>query len=327
MFLFQLFLSLLVVALGIIVFGVWFRLSRLPKPPLKQPQQMLKPQEWSKEEVTVGWVGHSTVLMQLYDTRILTDPVLGKRVGKHIGILNWQIGPKRHTEPAVSLSDLESVQLILLSHAHFDHFDIPSLSQLAHEGCYVVTPKNTSHLIKHLPFKKVFELGWDERLVIEELGVTILGVPVKHWGNRYPWNRRYGYNGYLIEKNGTRIFFPGDTAFTHRFRKLAEMGPIDLAFMPIGAYSPSDLQWAHCTPEEAWAMFRDTGAKWLAPIHWDTFVLSYEPLNEPLERLLQVAGQEANRIICRKHGEPFTVPLGNQSETRNQADHVRSMIS
>ena len=305
---------LLVVMVGIIGLGMWFRFNRLPRLPLKKPEKMLKPQEWSREEVTVGWVGHSTVLMQLYDTRILTDPVLGKSVGESIKWLNRQIGMKRHTEPAVSLSDLERVQLILLSHAHFDHFDVPSLSQLAHEGCYVVTPKNTARLIKHLPFKKVFELGWDEQLEIEELGIKILGVPVKHWGNRYPWNRRYGYNGYLIEKKGTRIFFPGDTAFTDQFRKLSDTGPVDLAFMPIGAYSPDHLRWAHCTPEEAWAMFRDTGAKWLAPIHWDTFVLSAEPLDEPLERLMQAAGQEAGRIVFRKHGDTFMLSKEKQKK-------------
>lgn len=319
---FKLFFILLVVIIGIVTLGVWYRFSRLPKPKHKKPQQMLQPQKWSKEEVTVGWVGHSTVLMQMFDVKILTDPVLGKRVGQHLGG-NWQIGPKRHTDPAVSFSDLKSVQLILLSHAHFDHFDIPSLTRLAHEECYVITPKNTAHLIKKLPFKKVFELSWDEQIEIEELGVKVLGVPVKHWGNRYPWNRSYGYNGYLIEKKGVRIFFPGDTAFTHKFRQLEKLGPIDLAFMPIGAYSPSEFQWAHCTPEEAWAMFCDTGAKWLVPIHWDTFVLSYEPLNEPLERLLRIAGEEANRIVCREHGESFTIPLEDQLKKRKQ---VQSMI-
>jgi len=322
MFLLKLFLTIILAFIGLIGCWVWFRFKRLPKPPLKKPKHMLKPDEWSQEEVTVGWVGHSTVLMQMYDTRIITDPVMGNRVGQQLGIFGWQIGPKRHTEPAITMEDLKQVHLVLLSHAHFDHFDIPTLTRLAHEGCYVVTPANTSHLLKDLPFKKVFELRWDETLVIEELGVTVQGVPVKHWGNRYPWNRRYGYNGYLIEKKGTRIFFPGDTAFTHNFRKLAEMGPIDLTFMPIGAYSPSDLQWAHCTPEEAWAMFRDTGAQWLVPIHWDTFVLSYEPLNEPLERLIQAAGHEAKRIVCRKHGEAFTLSQAGKMQNDQEAVSV-----
>lgn len=84
--------------------------------------------------------------------------------------------------------------------------------------------------------------------------------------------------------------------------------------MPIGAYSPDHLRWAHCTPEEAWAMFRDTGAKWLAPIHWDTFVLSAEPLDEPLERLMQAAGQEAGRIVFRKHGDTFMLSKEKQKK-------------
>jgi L-ascorbate metabolism protein UlaG (beta-lactamase superfamily) len=169
----------------------------------------------------------------------------------------------------------------------------------------VITAKRTSSLIRRLPFKHVIELGDDEEVCLLDLDLKITAVPVKHWGNRYPWNTRYGHTGYLIEKNDTRIFYPGDTAYTPQFRKLKEMGEIDLAFMPIGAYSPDHFQWAHCTPEQAWDMFIDTGAKWLVPIHCDTFVLSYEPVEEPLERLFQAAGKEADRIVLTQHGEVF----------------------
>jgi L-ascorbate metabolism protein UlaG (beta-lactamase superfamily) len=134
-------------------------------------------------------------------------------------------------------------------------------------------------------------------------------VPVRHWGQRFPWNKGYGWTGYLIERRGVRLFFPGDTAYTPTFKRLPEeTGPIDVTFMPIGAYSPDAFLRNHCTPEQAWAMYKDTGARWLVPIHWDTFVLSHEPVAEPMERLLDAAGEEEDRIVVRQHGETFVLP-------------------
>jgi L-ascorbate metabolism protein UlaG (beta-lactamase superfamily) len=233
----------------------------------------------------------------------MTDPVLGKRVGVHLGMGEWQIGPSRHTEPALLLQDLKRVDLILLSHAHFDHFDLPSLKKLARPETWVITAKGTSHLLRNLPFGRVIELGGEEEAEIIELGIRVRAVPVEHWGNRFPWNKDYGYTGYLVEKKGTRLFYAGDTAYTPTFRKLRELGEIDLAFIPIGAYQP--YLRTHCTPEQAWSMFVDTGAKWLVPIHWDTFVLSYEPVDEPIRRLREAAGAEAGRIVLSRHGEVF----------------------
>ncbi|MBA4493389.1 MBL fold metallo-hydrolase [Paenactinomyces guangxiensis] len=296
-------LCVLVVILVVIPISfVLFRSKRLPKPGDQESVKLLKPADWKEDEVTVGWVGHSTVFINLYGTKIMTDPVLGKRVGVHLFGENWQIGPKRHIPPALSLDDVGRVDLILLSHAHFDHFDIPSLKRLAHPDTQVVTPTGTSHLLKRLPFGKVTELSGEKSIQLEA-GITITAVPVKHWGNRFPWNTNYGYTGYLIEKKDSRLFYPGDTAYTPEFSKLREAGEIDLAFMPIGAYQP--YRWAHCTPEEAWQMFVDTGAKWLVPIHWNTFVLSYEPVDEPIKRLIEAAGTEADRIVLKRRGETF----------------------
>jgi L-ascorbate metabolism protein UlaG (beta-lactamase superfamily) len=274
---------------------------------LVKPDRLLKPAEWSAEEVTVGWIGHSTVLMNIYGVKVITDPVLGRRVGQHLGIGDWQIGPRRHVEPAVTYDDLGQVDVILLSHAHFDHFDIPTLKRLAHPDVLMVVPKNTSKLLKGLPCRRIVELSGEEEVQLGECGLTIKAVPVKHWGNRYPWNVDYGYTGYLIEKRDTRIFFPGDTAYTPDFYRLRERGEIDLCFMPIGAYSPDKYQWAHCTPEQAWQMFLDTGANVLVPIHWDTIKLSQEPLHEPLERLLAASGEQRDRIVITKHGEVYVL--------------------
>ncbi|MBA4543252.1 MBL fold metallo-hydrolase [Thermoactinomyces daqus] len=299
-------IGLLFIFLVIVVLVSVFRhFSRMPKPLFKEPANFLKPKCWSDEDVTVGWVGHSTVLINLYGTKILTDPVLGRRVGVHLGIRDWTIGPKRHTGPALSIEELGHVDLILLSHAHMDHFDFPSLKKLAHSGTKVVTASGTGHLLKKMPFSEVLELGGEESIDFREWGLTITAVPVKHWGNRFPWNKSYGYTGYLLEKREQRIFYPGDTAYTPNLSKLKEKGEIDLALMPIGAYFPDSFQWAHCTPEQAWQMFKEIGAKWLAPIHWNTFVLSYEPVDEPIRRLKEAAGEEAERIVWQEQGEVF----------------------
>jgi hypothetical protein len=125
-----LFLSIVafIVFIGVLF---WWRISKLPKAKFKEAVRLLTPQYWKDNEFTVGWVGHSTVLMNMFGYKMITDPVFGQRVGQHLG-RNLQVGPKRHTAPAISIEDVGKVDLILLSHAHFDHFDIPSLKRLAH---------------------------------------------------------------------------------------------------------------------------------------------------------------------------------------------------
>ncbi len=288
--------------LAFIVLFVVMRMYLFPKAEYKNPKQSLTPLTWSSDEVTIGWVGHSTILLNLYGYKILTDPVFSQKIGVSFGL--FQVGMKRHNAPALAIDEIGKVDLILLSHAHMDHFDIPTLKKIASPETKVITATGTAQLLKRMPFRKVTELGGKEKVELDQ-GVSIQAVPVKHWGNRFPWNRSYGYTGYLIERNDTRIFFPGDTAYTRDFNWLQDTGNIDLAFMPIGAYSPDTFQDNHCTPEQAWSMFLATGAKWLIPIHWDTFVLSQEPVDEPLQRLIRAAGKEKERIVITEHGQSF----------------------
>ncbi|RAL26950.1 MBL fold metallo-hydrolase [Thermoflavimicrobium daqui] len=296
---------LIALLLGIAYYLYW--VLKRPRPSFKELEVKMTPKEWKNDEVTVGWVGHSTVLMNIYGYTILTDPVFAKRVGIRIGSGDrWIIGPKRHIDPAVSLEEIGKIDLILLSHAHMDHFDIPTLRKLARPETKVIIPKGTARLLRKMPFGQILEMADENTFEVDEQ-VKIKGVPVRHWGHRYPWNRSFSYTGYLIERKGVRLFFPGDTAYTPKFSQLREEGDIDITFMPIGAYTPESFQWAHCTPEQAWKMFLDTGAKWLVPIHWDTFVLSYEPVLEPMERLIQVAGDQADQIALKKHGQAFVL--------------------
>lgn len=281
----------------------WWRRQYAPNPACKNPARFLKPQSWSDQEVTIGWVGHSTVLINFYGTTILTDPVWSDKAGIHLGF-NWTIGPKRHTRPALKMEDLGKVDLIILSHAHLDHFDVPTLKKLVHPETVVITPENTSRLLRSMAFSHVLELSAGQSTnPLPDKDLMVRAIPVRHWGNRYPWNRKYCYQGYLLSKKDTCLFFAGDTAYTPEFARLRQWGKIDVAFIPIGAYEPAQLQRAHCTPEQAWQMFRDMGAEKLVPIHWDTFVLSFEPVDEPLKRLLKAAGKERDRIVIREHGQ------------------------
>jgi L-ascorbate metabolism protein UlaG (beta-lactamase superfamily) len=301
----------ILVAIGICIavyilymFRRWHRV--FPKPAYNHPQKRPDIDAFPDDAVTVCWIGHSTVYINFFGVRILTDPVFSERVGLSVLRL-FTIGVKRHTAPAVSIADLAGkVDFILLSHAHMDHFDLPSLRRLQHPRTQVITAKGTSRLLRGMRFGSVTEMeGRQHKTFAAELDVQ--AVPVRHWGNRFPWNKGYGFTGYLLESRGVRIFFAGDTAYTPSFQQLRANGPIQLAFMPIGAYEPEAFQSNHCTPEQAWEMFCDTGADWLAPIHWDTFVLSSEPVAEPLERLAAAAASDESRIVIREHGDVFQV--------------------
>ena len=182
----------------------------------------------------------------------------------------------------VSRAQLPHIDLILLSHAHFDHFDLATLRSLERAGTAVVTAKYTSDLLRVRRYQSVQEVGWDERVRVGPL--SILGLRVKHWGARMRSDVHRGYNGYLIETRRHRVVFGGDTAWTDSFKTVRAAKPVDLAIMPIGAYDP----WihVHCNPEEAWRMGADCGAEHLLPVHHQTFRLSREPYLEPVERFI-----------------------------------------
>lgn len=274
---------------------------KLPRPSWRPVSNRPPVQEFSQDAVTVTWLGHSTVYLNIKGVRILTDPVFSERVGVQIPP-GFTIGPKRYTPPALDVDEVGSVDWILLSHAHMDHLDLPSLRALARPDTRVVTPRGTKKLIQSYPFGEIIEAERDESIYLGE-GLYLTAFPVRHWGNRYPWNVDYGYNGYLMEKEGHRIVFTGDTAYTPTLKRLCMAGPIDLILMPIGAYSPDSLQRAHCTPEQAWRMVEEAGAAYVVPVHWNTFVLSREPVDEPIQRFLQAAGTEQDRIVIRRQGE------------------------
>ena len=254
-----------------------------------------------KGKVHATWIGHSTVLLRIGDLHIITDPVFSTRCGLYLGASN--IGPKRLIEPAISLNNLPKIDLILLSHAHMDHFDIPSLRALEDKGTHVVTAKRTADLLRFQRYASVTELGWGAFTQVGAL--EIRAFQVRHWGARMITDVWRGYNGYTIESDGVRVLFGGDTAITDRFRTLKSAKPFDLAIMPIGAYDPWIAN--HCTPEEAWRMGNDAGVNAWLPVHHKTFALGKEPLHEPLERFLTIAGTDAGQVLTRNVGDTCQV--------------------
>ena len=260
---------------------------------------------WSDAQVTLAWLGHATVLINFFGIKILTDPVLFPRVG--IRLPGFTIGPKRLTAPALEFHELPNVDLVLLSHAHFDHLDLRTL-RCFDESTRVITARSTRDLLKGTRFSHITELDWGQSKSLSTAAgeIEITAFPVKHWGARTQRDTYRGYNGYLIERSGHRIIFAGDTAMTENFVALRRHGPIDIAIMSIGAYNP----WihSHCSPEQAIEMANAAGARFIMPVHHQTFRLSFEPLREPIERFETALRKAPERIALREIGETFVLP-------------------
>jgi L-ascorbate metabolism protein UlaG (beta-lactamase superfamily) len=252
---------------------------------------------WPERGLHATWIGHSTVVLRIDGLLVVTDPVFSRRIGINIGPVT--VGLKRLVEPAVTLRNLPTPDLILLSHAHMDHFDLPSLRKLANSRTTVVTARNTGDLLRANRYAAIHELGWGETVRVGS--ATIRAFEVKHWGARMQHDTHRGYNGYLIEAGRYRVLFGGDTAYTECFRRVRSPKRLDLGIMPIGAYDP----WihAHCNPEQALSMVDDAGAEFVLPVHHSTFQLSREPAEEPMQRLLQAAGSAEDRVCIRDFGE------------------------
>jgi L-ascorbate metabolism protein UlaG (beta-lactamase superfamily) len=263
------------------------------------------PDTWSNENLTAAWIGHSTVLINFFGVTILTDPVLFPRIGIRLPLLT--IGPKRLTEPALTFAELPAIDLVLLSHAHFDHIDRRTL-KLFPESTRVITAGRTRDLLRGTKFCEVIELGWNESVVLTPCGraLEIRAFQPKHWGARVQYDVHRGYNSYVISRNNRRIIYGSDTANTAAFAKLNDGAPYDLAIMGIGAYDP--WIWAHSTPEQAVAMANAAGARFIMPVHHQTFRLSVEPFREPIERFNLALANSPKRIALREIGETFILP-------------------
>lgn len=256
------------------------------------------PTSWKPDSLNAAWLGHATTLINLRGTMILTDPALRRRIG--VGVGPATVGPRRLVQPALTTRELPKIDLLLLSHAHMDHLDLATLRQLP-ASTPVVTHRYLRDLLSH--FDEVIELGWGERTRVA--GVEIEAIPARHWGARTITDTHRGYGGFLLSREDRRVLFAGDTAYTDLYRRFRDHR-IDLALLPIGAYDP----WIdnHASPEEAWAMAGDLGARHVLPVHHATFRLSREPVDEPISRFLTAAGTERGRIALTQVGETWSEP-------------------
>lgn len=264
------------------------------------PKFMPDPNEWTDNGITAAWLGHSTVLINFYGLTILTDPVLFQRVGANLRL--GTVGPKRLIAPALKFNQLPPIDVVLLSHAHMDHFDLATLRCFP-AGTQAITAASTADLLRSTRLHPAKELAWGEKTTVRTAAgsMNIAAFPVKHWGARWRRDSYRGYGGYVLAREGKKILFGGDTAFSGSFAALRSQGRIEAAIMPIGAYKP----WiqAHCTPEQAVRMANAAGAKYILPIHHKTFPLGREGPTEPIDRLQMALDKE--RLGWKEIGETF----------------------
>jgi L-ascorbate metabolism protein UlaG (beta-lactamase superfamily) len=261
------------------------------------------PARWPDDGITGAWLGHSTVLINFYGLWIVTDPVLASRCGLRFG--PFTIGPRRRVRPALTVRQLPAIDLLLLSHAHMDHLDLWTLRRLPGRP-HAVTAAGLRDLLAGMPLSGITELAWDESARIETPhgAVQVTARKVAHWGARMRTDDWRGYCGFLLERNGRKIGFAGDTARTS-FNHWANGTEIDLLAVPIGAYNP----WvaSHCNPEQAIEMAGEARARMLLPIHHTTFQLSAEPMDEPVARFRAALRESPERIAATEIGETFRV--------------------
>ena len=257
---------------------------------------------WKKDDLSIAYVGHACVLLDVGGVRILTDPAMFERIGPTIGPVTF--GPKRIVASALPFEDLPPLDAIVVSHAHLDSLDLPSLARLSGTPLLVL-PARTKDVVAGLGFSRIVELGWNDH--VDVAGVDVEAVEVNHWGKRWPWEKWRGYNGYVFSRGNVRVMFASDTAYTPVLGAGARSRGVSVAIIGNGAYDPWIAN--HADPEQVWHMFQESGARYLIPVHWGTFRLGKEPLGDAMRRLLAAAGSGADRIVVRGIGDTWTMPL------------------
>ena len=253
---------------------------------------------------TVTWVGHSTLLVQLDGVNLLTDPQWSERASP----LSFA-GPRRVTPPGLRFEDLPPIDLVVISHDHYDHLDAATVKRLwaTHRPRFLV-PLGHKAWFGELGIDGVDELDWWEQRTVK--GLTVVCLPTQHWSARtlFDENRRL-WSGWAVLGRDRRFYFAGDTGYyAPIFHEIGRrFGPFDLGAIPIGAYMPrAMMRFSHVTPEEALQVFEDIQARRLVAIHWGTFNLADEPLGEPPVRTEAEARRlslDPERIWILHHGE------------------------
>lgn len=256
------------------------------------------------------WLGHSTVYLQVDGTRILTDPVWGKRASP----LSWA-GPKRFYAPLIALDEVPVPQVVTISHDHYDHLDEGTLRRLKDWDTRFVVPLGVGARLMRwgVPAARITELDWWESVRVGELEVVL--VPARHASGRGLGDKdKTLWGGFAFLGPRHRAYFSGDTGM---FQGLAEigqrLGPFDLTMIEAGAYNPAWPDW-HLGPEQAVAAHRMVRGRVLLPIHWGLFNLAAHGWTEPVERVLAAAEPAGLTVALPRPGEGFE--LGGELPSR-----------
>ncbi len=267
---------------------------------MRKAGQPALPEMVTAGEIGVTFIGHSSFLLQMGGKNILIDPVYA----------NWLIILRRLRHPGVRLKDLPPIDLVLLTHAHMDHLHKPTLRRIVRlsrrksgRSPQVVVPKGVADLVATMGFSKIQELRWWESA--EAAGLEITLTPCRHWGTRWFKDSHRGYGGYVIRAGSQVLYDSGDTAYFDGFKEIGKRFEPQIALLPIGAYHPDSFRSVHTSPEDALQAFNDLGAATMIPMHYGTFRLSHEPMEEPVPRLLQSAKAIglAERVRVVREGE------------------------
>ena len=260
-------------------------------------------------ELGVTFIGHSSFLLQIAGKTILIDPVFSTRL----------IVLRRQRRAGIRVADLPPIDLVLLTHAHMDHLDKASLRAAIRvtrrqrgyapgSAPEVIVPRGVEDLVGSLGFARVHGMEWWQQLTVQGLQITM--TPCKHWGARMFRDVHRGYGGYAIAAAGHSIYHSGDTAYFPGFSEIGRRLAPDVALLPIGAYFPDTYRSVHTSPEEAVRGFLESGARWMVPMHFGTFRLGREPMDEPVQRLLADSARLGirERVRVLQEGETMVLP-------------------
>ena len=238
----------------------------------------------AQDQMGVTFIGHSSFFLQIGGANVVIDPIFAP----------WLFVLKRLRRPGLRIQELPPLDAVLVTHAHFDHLHRPSLRAIARatrlksgRTTLLIVPANCSDLVFDLGFERIVELGWWQEF---QLGATrITATPARHWGARVIRDMHRGYGGYVLDDGRHSIYHSGDTAYFSGFAEIGERLHPQVALLPIGAYYPDSFRAVHTSPEDALRGFVEMGAQTMIPMHFGTFKLSQEPMDEPVKRLLSGA--------------------------------------
>jgi L-ascorbate metabolism protein UlaG (beta-lactamase superfamily) len=296
------------------------QLLKLVRESHEQPMQgePQKPALATENEAAITFIGHSSFLIQTAGTNLLIDPVFATRL----------VVLRRQRRPGVLVRDLPRIDAILLTHAHMDHLNLPSLRAVVREmrrrnlpAPVAIVPNGVADLVAKVGFVEIRELNWWDGTTLNAL--TITATPAKHWGARMFKDTHRGFGGYNLATPGQpTIWHSGDTAYFPGFHEIGERLHPDIALLPIGAYFPDTYRAVHTNPEEALQAFRDVGATTMVPMHFGTFRLGREPMDEPLPRLLAAAAHHGvrDRMHPLAEGETLTLSAKRRPSTTPSED-------